>query len=180
MKLLNPNEQMKYSMNNKIFERADALLSQALDKHSQLTITRFEVHPVKEDINIMRFNQRLVEMEKRKGNDPLYMTVPEIGESGNIHFHELFILNGNKTRHGWSLLQDAKRVLKNMLGDDPDQKCGKIHLSKYDSQYEFILRRNAIDKDTISELSKKINYIAKLEQKDKIKGKSFYSSQIKK
>ena len=180
MKLLNPNEQMKYSMNNKIFERADALLSQALDKHSQLTITRFEVHPVKEDINIMRFNQRLVEMEKRKGNDPLYMTVPEIGESGNIHFHELFILNGNKTRHGWSLLQDAKRVLKNMLGDDSDQKCGKIHLSKYDSQYEFILRRNAIDKETISELSKKINYIAKLEQKDKIKGKSFYSSQIKK
>ena len=67
-----------------------------------------------------------------------------------------------------------------MLGDDPDQKCGKIHLSKYDSQYEFILRRNAIDKETISELSKKINYIAKLEQKDKIKGKSFYSSQIKK
>lgn len=179
-KILNQNVQVNYLIDDKIFERSDELLSHELNKHSQVLIARFDVHPVKRDIDISRFNQRLVEKEKRKGYDPLYITVPEVGESGNTHYHEIFFLNGNKIRHGWALFEDANRVLNNMLGEPPDKKTGLIHISHCKSKYEAMIRRNSIDKNIIREMSKKISYPSKVEQKDKVKGKSFFSSQIKK
>ena len=179
-KILNPNVQVNYSMNDKIFERSDELLTQELDKYSKVLVTRFDVHSGKREFDIKKFNQRLVEKEKRKGYGPLYITVREVGESGNTHYHETFFLNGNKIRHGWALFEDANRVLNNMLGEPPDKKTGLIHISHCKSKYEAMIKRNSMDKSVIREMSKKISYPSKIEQKDNVKGKSFFSSQIKK
>ena len=87
-KILNQNVQVNYLIDDKIFERSDELLSHELNKHSQVLIARFDVHPVKRDIDISRFNQRLVEKEKRNKDVPTMV----VGESSKGSKASLVVL----------------------------------------------------------------------------------------
>lgn len=177
-KLLNQNSILDEPIKQEIFERGDALLYQMLEKHSQVFAARLDIHS--SDENITKILHRLSEKEKRKGLDPAYLAVREVGESGHNHFHTIFFLNGNKTRSIWPLFEDANRVMNNVLGEKSDKKSGLIDLCNHEFNNGIMIRRNTYDKDAIEALSKKVSYLAKEDQKETVKGKSYFSSQIKK
>ena len=173
-KILNKNESLNIPIKQEIFERADELLASKLKKHSKVFIERLDIHG--EDKDISRILQRIMEKEKRKGLDPAYLAVREVGKSGHNHFHTVFFLNGNKTKSIWPLFEDANRVINNRLGNNPDKKSGLIDLCNHEFGNGIMIRRNYNSKEIIDKLSKKISYIAKEDQKEKVRGKTFFSS----
>lgn len=177
-KVLKQNFILDEPIKQEIFERGDALLCHMLEKHSQVFAARLDIHS--SDENITKILHRLSEKEKRKGLDPSYLAVRELGESGHNHFHTIFFLNGNKTRSTWPLFVDANRVMNNVLGEKSDKKSGLIDLCNHEFKNGIMIRRNTYDKDAIEALSKKVSYLAKEDQKKTVKGKSYFSSQIKK
>ena len=177
-KILNQNATLNIPIRQEIFERADTLLANKLEKHSKVLAGRIDAHI--KDGNIQTFNQRLAEIERRKGLDPSYLTVCEVGKSGNKHFHTIFFLDGNKTRSVWSLFEDANRVMNNMIGDKSKKKSGLIDFCNHDFGNGIMINRHLNDKDSIDELSRKISYLAKEKQKENVKGKTFFSSRVEK
>ena len=177
-KLLNQNAILDEPMKQEIFERGDVLLYQKLQKHSQVFAERLDMHGRDEDIR--KVLQRLAEKERRKGLDPAYLCVREVGESGNNHYHTIFFLNGNKTRSIWPLFEDANRVMNNVLGEKSDKKSGLIDLCNHNFSNGIMIRRNTYDKEAIEALSMKVSYLAKEYQKENVKGKTFFSSKVEK
>ena len=177
-KILNQNEALNVELIPEIFERADELLYQKIQENSQVLAGRLDFHGRDEDVQ--KVIQRLVEKEKRKGLNPSYLAVREVGKSGNNHYHTIFFLNGNKTRSVWPLFEDANNAMNNRLGEKTNKKSGLIDLCNHDFENGIMIRRNSKDKAAINELSKKVSYLAKKDQKENVKGKRFFSSQLKK
>ena len=146
-KLLNQNAILDEPMKQEIFERGDVLLYQKLQKHSQVFAERLDMHGRDEDIR--KVLQRLAEKERRKGLDPAYLCVREVGESGNNHYHTIFFLNGNKTRSIWPLFEDANRVMNNVLGEKSDKKSGLINAMHVLANVEGIAMVQLTAKDVV-------------------------------
>ena len=151
------------------------LLIHALQKHCRVFILRLDIH-LPQDMNqcvIMDFNHRFIEKEKNAGFDPLYMVVRELSSTGNIHYHMVLFLDGNKTNNPYTHYQNARIVLGNVCGD-----YGCINECNNGHRNGIMIERNTNSYIDLYEALRQISYLAKTKQKDNVPGKTFFYSKV--
>lgn len=89
-------------------------------------------------------------------------------------------LNGNKTESIFSHIKNAEAVLENVVGKEMiDQKKAWIERCDKKDRNGIMLNRNDFNIHDLLDVQRQISYLAKLEQKKGVKGKTFFSSRIK-
>ena len=120
------------------------------------------------------FNQRFKECEKKQGFDPAYVMVREVSSQGRTHYHMALFLNGQKTMHVQQHFDNAQRILNNVAPGGHIDYCNDGHRNG------IMVKRNAPDPEDLTEAQRQVSYLAKTHQKAGVKGKTFFSSRIKK
>ena len=169
-------------MNKHILFALDNLLDDYISHHSKTFVMRLDVHLPKEmqQDKILHFNHRFIEKEKNAGYDPKYAMAREVSRKGNTHYHMALFLNGNKTKSIYWHIKNAEKVLQNVVGKEMiDQK--KAWIERCDKTFKngILIRRNDPDRKDRMEVERQISYLAKTEQKEGVKGKTFFTSRIK-
>ena len=169
-------------MNKHILFALDNLLDNYISHHSKTFVMRLDVHLPKEmqQDKILHFNHRFIEKEKNAGYDPKYAMAREVSRKGNTHYHMALFLNGNKTKSIYWHIKNAEAVLQNVVGKEMiDQK--KAWIERCDKSFKngILIRRNDPDRKDRMEVERQISYLAKTEQKEGVKGKTFFTSRIK-
>ena len=164
-------------MNKKILKTTDNLIDDFFDRHSKLFGMRQDVHlPEGSDQSlIMKVNHRFIESQRNKGYDPAYIMVREISKEGKIHYHMVLLLNGQKVQSTYYVFKDMERILNNVAGPG-----GSINHCDDKGKNGIMIKRDDPDPRNLQEVQRQFSYLAKIEQKDKVKGKTFFRSQIKK
>ena len=164
-------------MNDKILKAIDNVRDDYMDRHSKTFAMRGDVHlPEGSDQKlIMKFNHRFIESQKNKGYDPAYIMVREISDEGKTHYHMALLLNGQKIQSTYNVFKDAERILNNVAGPG-----GSINHCDNGHRNGIMVMRDDPDPRNIYELKRQSSYLAKIKQKDNVKGKTFFRSQIKK
>lgn len=165
------------TMNGKILKAIDNVFDDYTDRHSKLFGMREDVHlPEGSDQSlIMKFNHRFIESQKNKGYDPAYVMVREVSDEGKTHYHMALFLNGQKVESTYNVFKDAERILFNVAGPGGSiNHCDKGHRNG------IMVKRDDPDPRDMNELKRQFSYIAKVEQKENVKGKTFFTSRIKK
>ena len=116
-----------------------------------------------------------IESQKNKGHAPAYVMVREVGKKGNIHYHMVLFLNGQKVQSTYYVFKDAERILFNVAGPG-----GVIHHCDDGHRNGIIINRNDPDLRKLQEVQRQASYLAKTEQKANVKGKTYFRSRIKK
>ena len=172
-------------MNKHILFALDNLLDDYISHHSKTFVMRLDVHLPKEmqQEKILHFNHRFIEKEKNAGYDPKYAMAREVSRKGNTHYHMALFLNGNKTKSIYWHIKNAEAVLQNVVGKEMiDQKKAWIERcdkNKNKLKNGILIRRNDPDRKNRMEVERQISYLAKTEQKEGVKGKTFFTSRIK-
>ena len=169
-------------MYKKILKSIDNVRDDYMDCHSKTFAMRLDVHlPHEADQKlIMVFNHRFIEIEKNQGYDPAYVMVREIGEEdGKIHYHMALFLNGQKTESIYPHFDNAKKVLKRIRLAE-NKEGGKIDPCNREHRNGIMILRDDPDSRNLREVQRQMSYLAKIEQKDNVKGKTYFRSQIKK
>lgn len=164
-------------MCEKIVNTLNNLLTDYIDKHCKTFVMRLDVHLPKElqQDGITKFNHRFIEKEKNAGYDPVYAMARELSTNNNIHYHMALFLNGNKTESIFNHIKNAERVLENIVGEGRKaeawiERCNKGHRNG------ILLNRNDLSVHDLHEVQRQISYLAKIEQKEGIKGKRYFTS----
>ena len=162
-----------YKMFNKIQNIYYNLLIQSLIRHCKVFVIRIDIHlPQELDQRlIMIFNHRFIEKEKIAKNDPLYLVVRELSSEGKIHHHMELFLNGNVTNNTFYHFEYARTVLRNICGD-----YGCIDECKDGHRNGIMIERNMFSPYDLYEALRQVSYLAKIEQKDNVPGKTFFYS----
>lgn len=168
-------------MNEAIVTKLNEILNDYMERHCKTFIMRLDIHLPKEmqQDGITSFNHRFIEKEKRAGYDPAYVMAREISEKGNIHYHMALFLNGNKTEKIYRHIKNAETVLRNVVGEEKKTEAWIERCDKK-GRNGIVLGRNDFDRKNRDEVERQISYLAKTEQKEGVKGKTFFSSRIKK
>lgn len=176
--ILNQEEVLNIPLKNNILQAVDETLSEALQKHNKVFVMRMDIHfPQKvENKMIARFTRRFNERERRHGYDPKHITVKEISDSGRIHFHMALFLDGNKTQSIKPHIDNANTVMNNILKGECDNTKGLIDSCSHGHNNGIMIKRESEDYIKINELSRQLSYLAKEDQKENIKGKTFFYS----
>ena len=168
-------------MNETIVSKLDELLIDYIERHCKTFVMRLDVHLPKgmQQDGIMTFNHRFIEKEKRAGYDPVYVMAREISKKGNVHYHMALFLNGNKTKSIYPHIKNAETVLNNVVGEEKMdeawiERCNKGHRNG------ILLKRDAINLKDLREVKRQSSYLAKLEQKENVIGRTFFTSKNKK
>ena len=164
-------------MNKKILKTTDNLIDDFFDRHSKLFGMRQDVHlPEGSDQSlIMKVNHRFIESQRNKGYDPAYIMVREISKEGKIHYHMVLLLNGQKVQSTYYVFKDMERILNNVAGPG-----GSINHCDDKGKNGIMIKRDDPDPRNLQEVQRQFSYLAKIEQKDNVKGKTYFSSRIKK
>ena len=164
-------------MYKKILNTIDKVRDDYIDRHSKTFAMRGDVHlPEGSDQSlIMKFNHRFIESQKNKGYDPAYIMAREISPEGKIHYHMALLLNGQKIQSTYYVFEDMVRILNNVAGPG-----GSINHCDKEGRNGIMIKRDDPDPRNLQEVERQFSYLAKIEQKDKVKGKTFCRSQIKK
>ena len=164
-------------MNDKILKAIDNVREDYMDRHSKTFAMRGDVHlPEGSDQKlIMKFNHRFIESQKNKGYDPAYIMVREISKEGKIHYHMVLLLNGQKVQSTYNVFKDAERILSNVAGPG-----GVIHQCNIGHRNGIMVKRDDPDPSNLQEAQRQMSYMAKTDQKENVKGKTFFTSRIKK
>ena len=125
----------------------------------------------------MTFNQRFIEKEKRAGYDPLYITAREVSSLGRIHYHMALFLDGNATRNTYQHFQNAEHVLQNVIGPEYNAS-GLIDQCKHICRNGIMVERNTTDMTDLNEVLRQLSYLAKIDQKENVHGKTFFYSRF--
>lgn len=163
-------------MNKNILNSIDTIRDNYMDRHSKTFAMRIDVHlPEGTDQKaIMKFNHRFIEAEKNRGYDPAYVMVREVNDKDNTHYHMALLLNGQKVESTYNVFNDAKRILCNVAGPG-----GAINHCDNGHRNGIMIIRDDPDLRNLQEVQRQFSYIAKTEQKNNVKGKTFFSSRIK-
>ena len=169
------------TMNGKILKAIDVVRDDYLDHHSKMFAMRLDVHlPEGTDQKmIMVFNHRFIEKEKNQGYDPAYVMTREIGEEkGNIHYHMALFLNGQKTESIKPHLDNAWKILENIRCAE-NKEGGMIDPCNRFGRNGIMVKRDDPDPRNLKEVQRQMSYLAKTEQKENVKGKTFFKSKKK-
>ena len=168
-------------MNEKALTAYARALNYALDHNSKLLVIREDVHFPREmaQDGIRKYNQRLREMWKNKGYNPVYIGAREVSSKGEIHYHEAWFLNGNKTWKTYERFKDSEKVLQRVIGAEYDAK-GLIDHCDNGHRNGIMIRRDDPDPTNLYEAQRQVSYLAKIDQKANVKGKTYYTSKLKK
>ena len=168
-------------MNEDILNALSNLMVDYMEHHCKTYVMRLDVHLPKElqQNGISKFKHRFIEKEKNEGYDPKYAMAREVSKKGNIHYHMALFLNGNKTRSIYPHIKNAEKILLNVVGEEKKdeawiERCDKGHRNG------IMIDRNNINTDDLYEVERQNSYLAKTEQKENVKGKTFFTSRIKK
>ena len=163
-------------MQGKILIRLNTILNDYMERHSKTIVIRLDVHPPEDSDpkTIMKFNHRFIECEKKHGYDPAYITARETKRNGKYHYHMALFLNGQKTESTYTHFENAKRILNNVASGGQINYCNDGHRNG------IMIRRNDPDLTNLHEVQQQISYLAKTDQKANVKGKTFFTSRIKK
>ena len=166
---------LNYQMDARIQNIYYNLLIYSLQKHCRVFIVRLDIHlPQEMDQRvIMDFNHRFIEKEKNAGYDPLYMVVRELSSTGNVHYHMVLFLDGNKTNNPYTHFQNARIVLGNICGS-----YGCINECNDGHRNGIMLERNMTPYSELYEVLRQISYLAKTKTKEDVPGKTFFYSKI--
>lgn len=163
-------------MNGKILKAIDAVMDDYMDRRSKMFTMRGDVHlPEGSDQSlIMKFNHRFIESQKNKGYDPAYIMVREISDEGKTHYHIALLLNGQKVESTYYVFKDMERILNNVAGPG-----GSINHCNEGHKNGIMIKRDDPDPHSLEEVQRQMSYLAKKEQKSNVKGKTFFTSRIK-
>jgi len=173
---------LNLTMNGKILQAIDNVMDVYMGRHSKMFAMRLDVHlPVGTDQKIiMAFNHRFIEKEKNQGYDPAYVMTREIGEKeGNMHYHMALFLNGQKTESIKTHLDNAWKVLENIRCAE-NKEGGKIDPCNERRRNGIMVKRDDPDPRNLQAVQQQMSYIAKAGQKANVKGKTYFTSRIKK
>ena len=164
-------------MNGKILKAIDAVRDDYRGKHSKMFEMRMDVHLPEgtDQSKIMVFNHRFIESQKNKGRAPAYVMVREVSDEGKTHYHMVLFLNGQKVQSTYYVFEDAERILFNVAGSG-----GSINHCNDGHKNGIIVKRDDPDLRNLQEVQRQASYIAKTEQKENVKGKTYFTSRIKK
>lgn len=156
------------------------LLTYSFFKHSRVFVMRLDVHLPQEidQGRIMTFNQRFIEKEKIAGYDPLYIMVREVSTMKHTHYHMALFLDGNVTRNTYQHFQNAEHVLQNVIGPEYNAS-GLIDQCNHGHRNGIMIERNATDQTDLDEVLRQLSYLAKIDQKENVQGKTFFYSRTK-
>ena len=165
------------TMNGKILKAIDNVMDDYMDRHSKMFAMRLDVHLPEgtDQSKIMIFNHRFIEKEKNQGYDPAYVMVREVSDEGKTHYHMALLLNGQKVQSTYNVFKDAERILFNAAGPG-----GVIHHCDIGHRNGITVKRDDPDTRNLQEVCRQFSYEAKTDQKSNVKGKSYFTSRIKK
>lgn len=169
-------------MHGKILKAIDNVMDDYMVRHSKMFAMRLDVHLPKETDPkmIMVFNHRFIGKEKYQGYGPAYVMTKEIGEEeGNIHFHLALFLNGQKTESIKPHLDNAWKVLTK-IRDLENKEGGRIDPCNERGRNGIMVKRDDPDPRNLQAVQQQMSYIAKTEQKENVKGKTYFTSRIHK
>ena len=88
-------------------------------------------------------------------------------------------LDGNKPENTYQHFRNAETVLQNVIGEEYSVK-GLIDRCDRGHRNGIMINRNSPNHDDIKEVQRQLSYLAKEDQKQGVKGKTFSTSRIKK
>ena len=165
------------TMNGKILNAIDNVRDDYGKHHSKMFTMRIDVRLPNgtDQRKIMIFNHRFIESQKNKGYDPAYVMVREVSDEGRTHYHMALFLNGQKIESTYYVFKDAERILSNVAGPGGSiNHCDKGHRNG------IVIRRDDPDPRDLQEVQRQMSYLAKNDQKANVKGKTYFTSRIKK
>lgn len=163
-------------MNRKIVKALNKIMTNYIDNHSKTWVQRIDVTPPKgmaQEV-ISDFNHRFIECEKKQGFDPAYVIVREIGKKGTMHYHMVLFLNGQKTQNTHVHFENAKKIRDKVIPGGSINYCNDGHKNG------TMINRNDPDLTNLLDVERQSSYLAKTDEKQNVKGKTFFTSQIKK
>ena len=181
MKIFNLSNSLNIPMNDRILEAGESVLKNSLQEYNKVFVQRIDIRlPLEFQQNgIIPFNKRFIEKEKNAGYGPKYIIVREVSKNKNIHYHMALFLNGNKTENTYQHFKNAEIVLQNVIGPEYSvngliDRCDRGHRNG------IMIHRNNPNQDDLNEVHRQLSYLAKRDQKQNVKGKTFFTSRIKK
>ena len=168
---------LNLTMNGKILQAIDNVRDDYRSNHSKMFEMRMDVHLPEgmDQSKIMVFNHRFIESQKNKGYDPAYVMVREVSNEEKTHYHMVLLLNGQKVQSPYYVFKDAERILFNVAGPG-----GVIHQCNIGHRNGIMVKRDDPDPRNLQEVQRQASYLAKTGQKANVKGKTFFTSRIKK
>ena len=164
-------------MNDKILNACNNVMNDYIGRHSKTFVMRIDIHPPEdaEQSQIIKFNKRFIEKERLAGNDPSYIVAREVSSSKKTHYHMALFLDGQKTNSTYKHFENAKTVLQNVMGSG-----GTINYCDDGHRNGIMINRNNQNQDDLNEVQRQLSYLAKEDQKEGVKGKTFFTSRIHK
>lgn len=168
-------------MRDKIITICDRVLNHAIEERSKVFVLRMDIRfpgAMAQD-GILAFNKQLKALWKKEGLTPSYITVRERSSRDGIHYHEAWFLNGQKTWKTFERFREADIVLQKVIGPEYDAK-GLIDHCDDGHRNGIMILRNDPDPTNLNEVQRQLSYLAKTAQKENVKGKTFFTSRIRK
>ncbi len=168
-------------MDDRILTKCNRILNDSLERHSKVFVMRMDIHFPNDEMaqeKIKTFNQRLREKWKNAGYDPAYVAAREMGSKEGIHYHEAWFLNGQKTWKTYERFKEAEAVHQRVIGSEYDA-TGLIDYCDKGHRNGIMVKRDDPDPTNFQEAQRQVSYLAKKDQKENVRGKTFFSSRPK-
>ena len=172
-------------MDTKILEAISNRFEDAMDRHSKVFVMRFDIRFPKDDSNqtFSKFQAEFMRKERRAGYDPSYVAVREEGErEGHPHYHEILIVNGNKTQSTHKHIENANAALNLVLELEQNTISGLIHNcnGKDKQRNGIMIDRSKLFISEENDAFRQASYLAKESQKDTPDGmRELFASNLK-
>jgi len=183
------NSSKDYTYNQRIENRINAVIDDALQSHSKILPIRVDLrYPLDygEDnpSDISSLMTKIQVKYKRKGVDLQYIWAREKNLSEHYHYHCVLLIDGNKKLKAYPIVQTIMSFWQSTIHSDCD---GLVHYCNsnddpYSSGKLSMIRRNSPTySENVNTLKKRAMYLAKDYSKDKNTGvRNFGCSSITK
>ncbi len=163
-------------MNKKILKASFKLMNNYINEHAKTLVIREDIHLPEgtEQEAIIRINKRYIEKEKNAGYAPAHIVAREISSKGKVHYHMVLFVNGEKTESTYPHFENMKKVIQNTVGPG-----GSVHYCNDGHRNGIMIHRDNPDLTDLHEAQRQVSYLAKTDQKEGVKGKTFFTSRIK-
>ncbi|HIW01450.1 MAG TPA: inovirus Gp2 family protein [Candidatus Desulfovibrio intestinipullorum] len=187
------DSQSTYPVMPELYQKAQALLEEYLERHSKVLPIRFDVrYPQdfqedKGDMNktdfandkeqvstidnndISKFMAKLIQHYKRKKLDPAYMWTREQERSETPHCHGMLLMNGHKIQNPYGVFSKAEELWQKTIGSNQPgliHHCNKNPDGSYRKNGEVFRRSEGIPEHVQRQISYMVKPSGKGEPKD--------------
>lgn len=171
-KSINTNKEKGQSCIQEILIPIEKHLTDMLQKHSQVTMERFDLRPPQgaEALNnklVGRIFENIRRDIKRKkyagGHNPDTRIIGAPEDHGNgTHFHCLAFINGNAIQHTHIIHKTAEKYLGKALGLSEEETKGLVHYCNTNGENGITIRRGSADEEEkINQVMHQASYLAK-------------------